>query len=172
MSTATAKPVSTGYDVSRPLGRCHVSGNPIEPGEKFMAALRETSIGFERIDVSMAAWDQYDRSGVLAFWQAVMPRAEAKKRLFVDDTVLCDLFERLSDASEPIKLNFRFVLGLILMRKRLLIYDTTRVDGERELWSVRLKGRDDAMDLLNPKLDEQQILEVSQQLNQVLSEEL
>ena len=28
-------------------------------------------------------------------------------------------FERLVDTTEPAKLNFRFVLGLILMRKRL-----------------------------------------------------
>jgi hypothetical protein len=178
MSTAApikpAGPVAgaAGYEVARPQGRCHVSGRVIEPGEKFMAALRESPQGFERLDVAADQWDGFDRAGVLAFWQAVMPRPEAKKRLFVDDTVLCELFERLADASEPSKLNFRFVLGLILMRKRLVIYDETRTEGEREIWIVRLKGRDDHMDLVNPKLDEQQVLEVSQQLNQILSEEL
>jgi hypothetical protein len=176
MSTAApskpATPSGAGYEVARPQGRCHVSGRVIEPGEKFMAALRETPQGFERLDVAVDQWDSFDRAGVLAFWQAVMPRPEAKKRLFVDDTVLCELFERLADASEPSKLNFRFVLGLILMRKRLVIYDETRIDGEREIWIVRLKGRDDHLDLVNPKLDEQQVVEVSQQLNQILSEEL
>src|SRR5689334_6819920 len=161
MSTAAptkpANPTNAGYDVARPHGRCHLTGRAIEPGEKFMAALRETPQGFERLDVALDQWEGFDRANVLAFWQAVMPRPEAKKRLFVDDTVLCELFERLSDASEPSKLNFRFVLGLILMRKRLVIYDTTRLEGEREIWSVRLKGRDDHMDLINPKLDEQQV---------------
>ena len=82
---------SGGYDVARPHGRCLVSNRAIEPGEKFMAALRETPVGFERLDVSLESWDQFDRTGVLAYWQAVMPRAEAKKRLFVDDTVLSEL---------------------------------------------------------------------------------
>jgi hypothetical protein len=176
MSTAApAKPASSpnaGYDVARPQGRCHVSGRAIEPGEKFMAALRETPQGFERLDIAVDQWESFDRANILAYWQAVMPRAEAKKRLFVDDTVLCELFERLADATEPSKLNFRFVLGLILMRKRLVIYDTTRNEADREIWRVRLKGRDDHMDLVNPRLDEQQVLEVSQQLNQILSEEL
>ncbi len=178
MSTdAPAKPATPpsttgGYDVARPHGRCHVTDRVIAPGEKFMAALRETPAGFERIDVSPEAWESFSRENVLAFWQAVMPRAEAKKRLFVDDTVLCELFERLADATEPVKLNFRFVLGLILMRKRLVIYENTRNESDREIWQVRLKGRDDTLDLLNPKLDEQQIVEVSQQLSQVLSEEL
>ena len=161
-----------GYEVARPHGRCFVSNRTIEPGEKFMAALRETPAGFERIDVGLESWEQFDRAGVLAFWQAVMPRPEAKKRLFVDDTVLCELFERLGDVTEDVKLNFRFVLGLILMRKRLVIYDSTHTEPDREIWRVRMKGRDDLIDLLNPKLNEQQIVEVSQQLNQVLSEEL
>jgi hypothetical protein len=178
MSTAAPasqpKPLTggAGYEVARPLGKCQVCGRAIEPGEKFMAALRETPIGFERVDVSSECWEQFDRSNLLAFWQAVMPRPEAKKKLFVDDTVLCDLFERLSDASEPAKVNFRFVLGLILMRKRLIVYEGTRVDNDRELWNVRLKGREEVIDLFNPKLDESQVQEVSQQLSQILSEEL
>lgn len=161
-----------GYEVGRPLGRCAVSGREIAPDEKFMAALRETPLGFERVDVSTEAWEEYDKAGILGFWQTTMPRPEAKKKLFVDDEVLCGLFERLADTAEPSKLNFRFVLGLILMRKRMLIYETSRYDGDREIWSVRFRGRDDRLDLLNPKLDEQQVTEVSQQLGEILNEEL
>ena len=149
-----------------------MTGETIAPGEKFMAALRETPIGFERLDISMAAWPDFDRKDVVGYWQTVMPKHEQKKKLFVDDEVLCGLFERLAETTEPAKLNFRFVLGLILMRKRMLIYETTRMDGPREIWIVRFKGRDDRLDLLNPKLDEQQVLEVSQQLSQILNEEL
>lgn len=176
MSTAApAGKSQSGYDVARPLGLCAVTGQPIGPDEKFMAALRETAAGFERVDVSMLAWPDFDRKDVVAFWQTTMPRHEQKKKLFVDDEVLCQLFERLADVSEPAKLNFRFVLGLILMRKRMLIYETTRHEGEaqeRELWTVRFKGREDRLDLLNPKLTEEQVGEVSQQLGEILNEEL
>jgi hypothetical protein len=183
MSTAapTTKPGAapgSGYEVSRPHGQCAVTGKPIGPDEKFMAALTETPAGFERIDVSTDAWPQFDRTAnnVVAFWQTVMPRPEQKKKLFVDDEVLCGLFERLADATEPAKLNFRFVLGLILMRKRLLIYETSRTEGHgeqaREIWDMRFKGRQEHHDLLNPRLDEQQVAEVSQQLGEILNEEL
>jgi len=175
MSTAApTKPASTssGYQLARPQGRCAVSNEVIEAGTKFMAALRETPIGFERIDVSLARWPDFDRKDVIGFWQTLMPSAEQKKKVFVDDQVLCEIFERLSDTTEPAKLNFRFVLGLILMRKRMIIYEGTRADGEREVWSVRFKGRDDTLDLVNPRLDEPQVLEVSQQLGEILNEEL
>lgn len=176
MSTAAAatnKPQGNpGYEVARPLGKCHVTGETIQPGEKFMAALRETPQGFERVDVSMPAWPQFERKDVVAFWQATMPAHEQKKKMFVDDEVLCDLFERLKDTTEPPKLNFRFVLGLILMRKKMLIYETSRNEDGKDVWEMRFKGREEKLDLLNPKLDESQMAEVSQQLGQILNEEM
>ena len=166
------KPQGSGYEVARPLGKCAVTGEIIPTGEKFMAALRETPMGFERVDVSTGAWPQFDQKDVVAFWQATMPAVEHKKKLFVDDEVLCDLFERLKDTTEPPKLNFRFVLGLILMRKKLLVYDNSRKDNGQDIWTLHFKGREDRLDLIDPKLNEESMTEVSQQLGQVLNEEL
>ena len=175
-TSGPAKPAAAApgtYEVARPLGKCHVTGEAIAPGDKFMAALRETPTGFERVDACMNAWPQFDRAEVVAFWQATMPHQEQKKKLFVDDEVLCDLFERLKDTTEPPKLNFRFVLGLILMRKKLLVYDTSRTEDDgRDIWVLHFRGREEKLDLLNPRLDEAQVAEVSQQLGQILNEEL
>ena len=173
MSTAAPAPTSkSGYAVPRPNGKCAVCGRDIPPGEKFVAAIRETPTGLERLDVSLDCWQTFDHANLLGFWQTTMPRPEEKKKLFVDDQVLCDLFERLADVTEPAKINFRFVLGLILMRKRLIIYETTRHDAGRDVWVVRLKGKDQRLDLTDPKLNEQEMTEVSQQLGQILNEEL
>ena len=179
MSTAALDQTKTNakkagaYEVPRPAGACAVTGRPIAPGEKFVAAVRETATGLERLDVSPEAWPEFDKASLLGFWQTVMPQPEQKaKKLFVDDEVLCTLFERLADTSEPAKVNFRFVLGLILMRKRLVVYETTRSEEGRDVWVVRLKGREDRLDLVDPKLTESQVAEVSQQLGEILNEEL
>jgi hypothetical protein len=161
-----------GYEVPRPAGHCSVTGRKIEAGERLFAAIRETPVGIERIDVSPEAWEGFDRAGVLAFWQTVMPAHEQKKKVFVDDEVLCTLFERLSDATEPVKVNFRFVLGLILMRKRFIVYEGSRQEAGRDVWVVRMKGRDERLDLIDPKLDELQVTEVSQQLGEILNQEM
>ncbi len=173
MSTAAPAPASkSGYDVPRPSGKCAVCGADIPPADKFVAAIRETPTGLERLDISPDCWQTFDRANLLGFWQTVMPRPEEKKKLFVDDQVLCDLFERLAEVTEPAKVNFRFVLGLILMRKRLIVYETTRHDDGKDVWVVRLKGKDQRLDLTDPKLNEQEMTEVSQQLGQILNEEL
>jgi hypothetical protein len=171
-TTAPTKPTKAGYDVPRPAGKCAVTGTDIVPGEKFMAIVRETAEGLERVDVSLEAWPQFDRANLLGFWQTTMPRTEEKKKLFVDDEVLCNLFERLADASEPGKINFRFMLALVLMRKRFIVYEDTRHDQGRDVWVVRMKGRDERLDLIDPKLNEKEMAEVSQQLGQILNEEL
>ncbi len=169
MSQPTGKPA--GYEVAKPGGKCVLTGRDIPPGEKFMAAVKETPTGFERADVCLDAWKDYPREGLLAFWQSTMPQPNAKKKLFVDDEVLKQIFEKLADTEEPAKLGFRFVLGLILMRKRILMYEGTRTEGDKEIWTIRYRGKDDQFDLLNPQMDEQKIVEVTQHLGEILNEE-
>jgi hypothetical protein len=149
-----------------------VTGNAIAPGDKLMAALRETPEGMERLDISLDAWKEFDHADLLAFWQTTMPHHEQKKKVFVDDAVLCDLFERLADRSEENKIAFRFVLGLILMRKRLLVYEGARKEQDRDIWAVRFRGKDQMMDLLDPHLNEEKVAVVTQQLGAILNEEM
>jgi hypothetical protein len=172
-SNTPAAPAKPGqYDIGKPHGVCAVTNESIPPGTKFIAALRETPAGFERLDISRSAWETFDRKNLLAFWQAVMPEPHKKQKMFVDDNVLCELFERLSDVDEPAKVSFRFVLGLILMRKRLLTYDTTRTEAGREIWRVKMKGREQPLEMVDPKLSEDQLGDVTQQLGQILNSEL
>ena len=174
--TGGATAPAGGYDVSRPHGKCALCDKPISPDHKYMAALRETPAGFERLDVCLDCWGGFGRENVVGFWRTTMPHAEQKKKLFVDDEVLCELFERLASATDAGKLNFRFVLGLILMRKRMLVYESSRKEGqaeqEREIWVVRFRGREEKLDLLNPSLTEDQMQDVSRQLSEIRNGEL
>jgi hypothetical protein len=172
-ASTSGKPLATsGYSIAKAEGKCHACGRVVEPGEKLMAGLRETPLALERVDVCLACWESFDKTGLLGFWQNTLLPPTARKNIFVDDDVLCELFERLADAAEPAKVDFRFVLGLILMRKRRIVYESTRHEGEKEIWSVRFKGREDRMDLVNPRLDEQKVGEVSLQLGEILNGDL
>lgn len=159
-----------GYDISKPAGKCAVSGRMIEPTEKFMTALRDTPDGLHRLDVAAENWEGFDKSDLLGYWQTTMPRPEEKKKLFIDDNILLEIFERLEGNDEPSRQNFRFVLGLILMRKRLVIYESSKTENDKEIWSMRVRGRDAVLNLINPHLGEEQVADVSRQLAEILSE--
>lgn len=202
------------YDIERPTGQCAFTGRTLEPGELYVAALVEVDEapadthapdkrptasssavygGLKRLDVSLDQWDQGHRPDRLfSYWKTRVPEPNAKRKLFVDDDVLMTLFRRLEAAEQAQRLAFRFVLCLILMRKKLLRYDSTlkraaapQPDGsttEEEWWLVTPKadvakgplGRwsDEQLEVLNPQLDEAQVQQVTRQLGEVLEAEL
>jgi hypothetical protein len=203
------------YDIERPTGRCAFTGKPLEPGEDYMATLIEAppppeeeagaskaatageQTGLKRLDVSMAAWEEGQRPDRLfSHWRATVPHPNEKKKLFVDNDVLLQLFRRLGDADQLERLAFRFVLGLILMRKKMLRYDGTTKktapgstpgsDGqvaEQDYWLMTPKldvskgplGKWDdegTMLVLDPHLDDERIQQVTEQLGEILEAEL
>ncbi len=162
-----------GYSVSRPAGKCAATGADIVPGDKFMALVRETPAGLERLDYTIDAWPQVEKADALAFWQTIMPQPDqVKKKPFVDDEILVGLFERLAETTEENKIHFRFVLGLILMRKRLLAYEASETAEGVESWTMKVKGRDERLKMINPKLTEDQVKAVAAQLGEIMNEEL
>lgn len=185
---------TSAYDIEKPSGVCAMTGRQMEPGETFTAALVEDESGFRRVDVSEEAWSANQRpDNMLAFWQTTVPEPNQKKKVFVDDEVLMNLLRRLEDAEQPQRIAFRFVLMLILMRKKLLRYDKTEhrpIDregeepgGEADWWLLTPKldlskgplGKwkdDETIAVLDPHLDDEQMRQVSEQIGEILNAEL
>jgi hypothetical protein len=143
----------------------------MEYGEEYFGALVETEEGLERRDFSVAFWEA-QKPEVFCFWRTKLPHPEEKKKVFVDDEMLMAFFERLTDETEPERLNFRFVLALILMRKRRLKYEATKEEAGQEVWTLRVVGEKRCVDVINPHLEEEQIEQLSEQMGQVLHADL
>jgi len=158
------------WEVDKPLGQCYSTGRKIEPGEEYFGALVEVEEGLQRRDFCADYWEN-EKPSVFCYWKSRLPHPDEKKRLFVDDNMLMAFFERLENETEQEKLNFRFVLALILMRKRLLKYDTTRYEDGKEIWRLRIvgdKSTNNRVEVINPHLDEEQVKQLSSQIGQIL----
>jgi hypothetical protein len=158
------------WEIKKPLGQCSGTGKVIAAGEEYFAALVETPEGLARQDFCEEYWQQ-NRPQVYCYWKSKLVPAQQKKKLFVDDDMLMAFFERLAGENQQEKVNFRFVLMLILMRKRLLKYDSSSIDGGREIWRLRITGTDTIVDVLNPHLSEEQIEQLSSQVGEILQVE-
>jgi len=156
------------FEVSRPMGRCSVSGREFVEGEPFHSALFETPQGFERRDFSEECW-QGPPEGALCVFQTRLPKREEKRRTFVDDEALLTFFVRLAACEEEAKQRFRFVLSLILLRKRLLKYERTIREGEREFWEMRLVRDKSLHKVFNPVLADAEIQELTGELGAILA---
>jgi len=120
---------------------------------------------------------------MFSYWKTTVPAQEQKKKLLVDDAVLMDVFSRMEGKNEPQEIRFRFVLALILMRKRLLKYESTEAgtpatpDNPKppETWRMLPKATEGwgaPVAVINPHLTADQIADVSQQLSAILAEEI
>lgn len=155
-------------EVARTGGTCSITGRHFEPGDPFYSAVVETEQGFERRDFAPDAWDGPPENSACHF-KTQMPRKDEPKRTFVDDSLLVEFFKRLEKATEDAKLRFRFVLSLILLRKRLLKYENTKSAETGEIWTMRLIKEKKSYEVFNPGLGEEEITEVSAQLGAVLA---
>jgi hypothetical protein len=157
--------------IDKPLGQCSATGRQIQPGEEYYATLVETEQGFARRDFSTEAWTQ-QKPEVFCYWKTKLPTPDQKKQVFVDEDMLMAFFERLAVETEQEKINFRFVLALVLMRKRRLKYDSSKNDDGKDIWRLRITGSQDFVDVVNPNLDESQIAQLTSQIGQILQVEL
>lgn len=158
------------WDIHKASGVCSGSGNTIKTGEEFIAALVETAGGFERRDYSTEYWAA-NKPSVYCYWKSQMAKDDKKKKIFVDNDMLLAFFERLAAETDEEKVNFRFVLTLILMRKRLVKYDSSEIIDGKEIWTVKITGRDEKAQVINPNLTEDKIEQLSEQLGQILQVE-
>ncbi len=158
------------WEIHKPFGTCAGSGRAIGPDEEYIATLVETDGKLERKDYSSEYWTE-NKPTVYCYWKSVMPRADAKKKIFIDNDMLLAFFERLATETEEEKVNFRFVLTLVLMRKRILKYDSSKTENGTEIWTVKITGRDETAEVVNPHLTEDKIEQLSEQLGQILQME-
>lgn len=155
------------WEIKKTLGQCTGTGKEFEIGEEYFAALVETDEGLERRDFSAAYWNEH-QPAVYCFWKTRMPNPEEKKKIFVDNEMLMAFFERLAEETDPEKINFRFVLTLILMRKRKLKYNGCKIDDGNEIWTLKVTGQDRYEKVINPHLTEDQIEGLTSQMGQIL----
>lgn len=159
------------WHISKPLGKCFGSDAEIQQGQEYYGALIETDDGFERRDYSVEYWQQ-NQPSVYCYWKSVLPDSQQKRKIFIDDDMLLAFFERLADENDQEKIDFRFVLMLVLMRKRKLKYQGTKRQDDREIWELKNMRDKEIVSVINPHLDEERIEQLREQMGQIMQGEL
>ncbi len=168
------------YPIPKPDGVCSACEGQIEPETEFVAIVREVGGELQRQNYCAACWAEAteqtpakQQSDVLGVWHTRLPKPEEKKKMFVDDELLMNFFQRLEGTQDDAKINFRFVLTLVLMRKKLLVYEgSCTTDDGVETWKMRRKGSDETYEVTDPHMDEEKISQVSHQLGDILETNL
>jgi hypothetical protein len=155
------------YQIQPNARRCSQSGRELRAGERYFSVLTEESGKFVRRDYAADAW-QGAPHNAFSFWAGKIPESDARRRPVIDDDMLLDCFSRLEGATDPAKIKFRYVLGLLLMRRRRLKLEETIRDGETEIICVRCPRTSTQYRMLNPALSEEETAEVQDEVFRTL----
>jgi hypothetical protein len=106
----------------------HCSGctKEFQEGEEVLSALIDQITTFERRDYCATCWPSQDVTRAYSRWQRRMPHREKPVTKRVNAEVVFDFFQKLEGEMDRLKQCFRYVLGLMLMRKKVLKFSGVR----------------------------------------------
>ena len=156
------------WNMARRAEACTACQHAFDVGETFQAFLYETPEGYARRDYCAACSPAAAQEAIGA-WKTRRPELSAKKAAPFDREAMYTFFERLDDSDSPQRRQFRFVLALLLWRKKLLRLDQTVTEPAGEVWEFAAARNATTFRVPRPELDEEQLEGLSVQLEQLLA---
>ncbi len=105
------------YEIERSAKCCAATGREFAAGEEFYSVLIAAGAELKRCDYSVQAW-QGPPPGTVGWWKSQMPDQHARRAHWAPNDVLLNFFDEL--AAQPDKQDMRYVLALLLVRRRVM----------------------------------------------------
>ena len=154
------------YEVQRCTRHCATTGRELQPGESFYSTLTAEGPRVVRHDYAPEAW-QGAPDGVLGWWKSQVPAREGKKIQLAPNDVMLELLETLAD--DPTRQDMRYVLALLLVRRRVLrLEDTKHEDDGREVSVLYCPRREATYRVATATPDDQRTAEIQDELSKLL----
>ena len=118
-----------------------------------------------RRDIAAEEW-RGPVEGSIAWWKARVPLGDTSKPKLAPQDVLLNLFAELAD--RPDEAEFRYVLGLLLIRRRVLKLEETRRDAQGELLILDCPRREEQYELRATTPDPTQTEQLQQRMIELL----
>ena len=160
------------WNIVKGEAQCQACGKGIAEGEAYFSALYDEGAEFVRKDYCPPCWPQAPQADAYSFWKTRVPTEEERQSKFVDDEIILNFFTRLENETDPLKRNFRYVLGLFLMRKRHLKFKDVVRDETGEALLLHARREDKDYTVYITELTDEEILHVTDEVGQILNVQL
>jgi hypothetical protein len=158
----------TDYEIQGPTKVCVATGRELKPGDRFHAMLVEQSGKLVRLDYSAEAWSG-PVADAIAHWSGHVPSSDKPRKPVVNDDMLLDCFDRLKDSTDPDGMNFRYVVALLLMRRKQFRFeDAFRDPNGHDVLLLRDTRNKTVHQVADTRLSDEQIAVVQSEVFRVL----
>jgi hypothetical protein len=128
------------YEVQRFSRRCAATGRELVPGETFYSVVVAEGAELKRYDYSAEAWPGPPERAI-GWWKSQVPDPNARRMHWAPNDVMLEFFDEL--AEQPDKQDMRYVLALLLVRRRVMRLEESETDEQgREIMVLYCPRRD------------------------------
>jgi len=158
------------FHVQRCTRRCVKTGEEFQPDEMFYSLLVAEGSEVVRHDFSRQAWEG-PPEGILGWWKSRMPSRKSHKVGWAPNDIMLEFFLEL--AEQPHKSDLRYILTLLLIRRRIMRLEDTEVDEEGvELLVVYCPRREESYRVPVATPDDRRTQEIQNEIAQLLFAEV
>ena len=159
----------------KPVGKiCAHGGERLEPNTVCVSVVVERGGELLRLDYCEADW-QGPPEGTVGQWRCTVPEPVVSSVVSIDPDSLMRYFERLADRpddpAEPLQQKLRYVVAVMLWRKRRLKLDGSKTEADREVLEFSGVRGEGQFDVLDCKLADDEIDGLQDRLNEQLQRE-
>ena len=149
---------------------CTVTEDQFADGESFYTAIfpDPESGGYLRKDFSIESWEQRDGDKPFSFWQSVYHTPVKDEKVEVTEESPEELLRRLIDEDEEHTENARYILAIMLERKKMIKEADSQAvaDGIIRIYEQRKTG--DVFIIKDPNIPLSEIESVQQEVTELL----
>lgn len=156
------------WEVPRAAGACAAGDRTFEPGELFAAYLFRTAEGYARREYCLTCVPP-DAALAVGTWRTRLPPPTPPRTPTFDRAGVLALFQQLESSDHPEQIQLRFVLALLLWRRKALRFVEAQAAPSGEVWRFTATGGDATHVVRRPELDESELERLSAQLEGVLA---
>lgn len=157
------------WQVARSTKVCAKTGEEIPAETTYYSALIETDTGLDRFDYAAESWPEIDKSEFFSYWKNKGWSPRADKKPPIDYERLLSFFDALDGTEDRFKRLLRYVVALVLVRKRKLrLDDMGRTEqGEDKLTLFDRRDGGKPVTVISPEASREELEQAQEKLNQL-----
>ncbi len=137
--------------------------------EIYISSLYDENNTFTRKDFCLECWDKKGEKNIFSFWRTKVPKKQETVQRYANIDVFYDLFNKLENETELSRVNFRYVLSLYLMRKKVLKLKTTHKSNGNEYLVLHNSKEGKDTEVLKPQLSKEEVLAVTDEIGRLVN---
>jgi hypothetical protein len=157
------------WSINRGSHVCSLCEKPFPEEEVYLSALYDENNEFLRRDFCVECWDKRENENSFSYWRTKISKKPEKMEKYAKVDVFYDLFSKLENEKDLSRINFRYVLSLYLLRKKVLKLITTRKSNDDEYLVLHNVKEGNDTEVLKPQLSKEEVLAVTDEIGKLVN---